>query len=148
MIYSRDGSSFDEGHSFKTDLARVKPDRTRTYLAGSGCCLRDTNGFVIQCNKRPHDDASLNLLDIKKLNNSIGQNFAPHGHTSSVWFVDVSTKIMYPATEVQNIPSANEVGIVLESLQQRHTTMAIAQDLQPGMTLSFETIYHVEGIAD
>jgi hypothetical protein len=26
--------------------------------------------------------------------------------------------------------------------------MAIAQDLQPGMTLSFETIYHLEGIAD
>jgi len=41
MIYSRDGSSFDEGHSFKTDLARVRPDRTRTYLAGAGCCLRD-----------------------------------------------------------------------------------------------------------
>lgn len=47
MIYSRDGSSFDEGHSFKTDLARIRPDRVRTYLAGAGCCLRETNGFVI-----------------------------------------------------------------------------------------------------
>lgn len=47
MIYSRDGSSFDEGHSFKTDLARIRPDRVRTYLAGAGHCLRETNGFVI-----------------------------------------------------------------------------------------------------
>lgn len=47
MIYSRDGSSFDEGHSFITDLARSRPDRVRTYLAGAGCCLRATNGFVI-----------------------------------------------------------------------------------------------------
>ena len=47
LIYSRDGSSFDEGHAFKTDLARTRPDRVRTYLAGAGCCLRQTNGFVI-----------------------------------------------------------------------------------------------------
>jgi hypothetical protein len=40
LIYSRDGSSFDEGHSFKTDLARTRPDRTRTYLAEAGSCLR------------------------------------------------------------------------------------------------------------
>jgi len=47
LIYSRDGSSFDEGHSFKTDLARNRPDRIRTYLADSGCCLRETNGFIV-----------------------------------------------------------------------------------------------------
>lgn len=34
MIYSRDGSSFDEGHAFRADLARARPDRVRTYLAG------------------------------------------------------------------------------------------------------------------
>lgn len=47
IIYSRDGSSFDEGHAFKTDLARTRPDRMRTYLADAGCCLRQTNGFVV-----------------------------------------------------------------------------------------------------
>jgi len=90
LIYSRDGSSFDEGHAFKTDLARTRPDRLRTYLADAGCCLRDTNGFVIQTNKRPHDEASLELLDVKKLHNSKGTNFAPHGHTASVWFLDIN----------------------------------------------------------
>lgn len=116
LIYSRDGSSFDEGHAFKVDLARTRPDRCRTYLAGSGCCLRETNGFIIQSNKRPHDEASLDLLDIKKLYNSVGHNFAPHGETSSVWFIDIETNIMYPARSVASIPAANEVGIVLESL--------------------------------
>jgi len=148
MIYSRDGSSFDEGHAFKTDLARNRPDRCRTYLAGSGCCLRDQNGFVIQANKRPHDEHSLQLLDLKKAHNSPGQNFAPHGHMSSVWFIDISTKMMYEAKDVANIPSGTNIGIVLESLQSRHTTMAIVQDVQEGMSLSFETVHHMEGIAD
>lgn len=118
MIYSRDGSSFDEGHSFKSDLARVMPDRCRTYLAGSGCCMRDTNGFVIQANKRPHDEASLELLDIKHVVNSKGQNFAPHGLTSSVWFIDIDNGngMLHRARDAHLIPSDHQVGIVLESL--------------------------------
>jgi len=102
----------------------------------------------LQTNKRPHDDASLELLDIKKMHNSPGHNFAPHGHTSTVWFIDASTGIMYEAKNVANIPAGNDVGIVLESLQQRHTSMAVVQDVQPGMTLNFQMIYHLEGIAD
>lgn len=117
MIYSRDGSSFDEGHAFKTDLARTRPDRMRTYLAGAGCCLRQTQGFVVQANKRPHDEASLQLLDVKKLNNSPGINFAPVGHTAVLWFMDISNKIMYPASEFDSIPNSSQIGIVLESLQ-------------------------------
>lgn len=129
LINSRDGSSFDEGHTFKTDLARSRPDRVRTYLAGAGCCLRSTEGFVIQTNKRPHDELSLELLDVKKMYNSQGQNFAPHGHTATVWFLDIVTKKLYAPEDSDGIPAANEVGIVLESLQQRHTAMAIVQDL-------------------
>jgi hypothetical protein len=129
MIYSRDGSSFDEGHSFKTDLARIMPDRCRTHLAGAGCCMRDTNGFIVQANKRPHDEASLDLLDIKHMNNSKGHNFAPMGHTSTVWFIDLDhtsiTKMIYPANEVHLIPVTHNVGIVLESLQSRHTIMSV-----------------------
>jgi len=68
-------------------------------------------------NKRPHDDASLDLLDIKKMNNSPGINFAPHGHTSIVWFVDVTSSTMYPAEKVEDIPAANVIGLVVESLQ-------------------------------
>lgn len=151
LIYSRDGSSFDEGHSFKSDLARIMPDRCRTYLAGSGCCMRDTNGFIIQANKRPHDEASLELLDIKHLNVSKGQNFAPEGHVSTVWFIDTSVPgggMMYKASEAHLIPADHQVGIVLESLQSRHTVMSVLQDVQPGMSISFEVIYHMEGIAD
>lgn len=82
------------------------------------------------------------------MNNSKGHNFAPHGHTSSVWFIDIANKKLVPPEEVGDIFGTNEVGIVLESLQQRHTSMALALDLQPGMTLSFESIYHLEGLAD
>lgn len=148
LVYSRDGSSFDEGHAFRVDLARNRPDRARTYLADSGCCLRETNGFVIQTNKRPHDEASLDLLDIRKMHNSTGQNFAPHGHTASVWFIDLDDTVMYEAKDYASIPTGHRVGVVLESLQQRHTAMAIAQGLQSGMSLSFELVYHMEGIAD
>lgn len=119
MIYSRDGSSFDEGHSFKTDLARLMPDRCRTYLAGAGCSMRDTNGFIIQANKRPHDEASLELLDIKHMNVSRGQNFAPQGLTSAVWFIDTDVPgggTLYKASEAHLIPAEHNVGIVLESL--------------------------------
>jgi hypothetical protein len=85
---------------------------------------------VIQSNKRPHDEASLELLDVKKMYNSKGHNFAPLGQTSPVWFVDIATKIMYPPDEVSQIPGGAQVGLVLESLQQRHTSISIAQDLQ------------------
>lgn len=125
LIYSRDGSSFDEGHSFKTDLARTRSDRVRTYLAGAGCCLRDTNGYVIQANKRPHDELSLELQDVKKISTS-SNNFAPQGHTASVWFCDMTGVLLYEASDFATIPNGQSVGIVLESLQQRHTTMAIA----------------------
>lgn len=60
----------------------------------------------------------------------------------------MDTRIMYEPADFHLIPSTSVVGIVLESLQQRHTMISIVQDLQPGMALSFESIYHLEGIAD
>ena len=67
---------------------------------------------------------------------------------ATVWFVDIVTGIMYEPSDEDQIPSTNDIGIVLESLQQRHTTVAIIQEMYSGMALSFETIYHLEGIAD
>lgn len=55
---------------------------------------------------------------------------------------------MFEPNDIGSIPNQAALGIVLESLQQRHTAMAVVQDLQVGMTISFETIYHLEGIAD
>lgn len=63
------------------------------------------------------------------MNNSKGQNFAPLGLTSPVWFVDVASKILYRPDELASIPGGTQVGLVLESLQQRHTSITIAQDL-------------------
>lgn len=56
--------------------------------------------------------------------------------------------MMYKASEAHLIPADHQVGIVLESLQSRHTVMSVLQDVQPGMSISFEVIYHMEGIAD
>lgn len=94
--------------------------------------MRETNGFILQSNKRPHDEASLELTDVKKMMNSAGHNFAPHGETSSVWFLaktGLDPGTLYAARDFDKIASTAEVFIVLESLQQRHTTMSIVQDL-------------------
>jgi len=148
MLYSRDGSSFDEGAALNADLARPRPDRTRLYLAGQGCCLRGQNGFISQVNKRPHDDASFDLLDVQKSVNGRGRDFSPMNEISTVWFYDITDNILYPARDYDTIPAGNLIGLVVESLQQRHTTMAISQDIEVGMSLSFELVYHMEGIAD
>jgi hypothetical protein len=36
---------------------------------------------------------------------------------ATVWFVDIVTGIMYEPSDEDQIPSTNDVGIVLESLQ-------------------------------
>lgn len=89
----------------------------------------------------------MDLLDVKKVSVH-NQNFNPHGHTAVVWFVDTDNNMMYEPQKFGLIPEQSNVGIVLESLQSRHTAMAVVQDLQVGMTISLESIYHLEGIAD
>lgn len=61
ILYSRDGSTFDEGDVLARDLARPRADRMRTYIArASTCDHQGVSGFLAQVNKRPHDEASFN----------------------------------------------------------------------------------------
>lgn len=44
---------------------------------------------------------------------------------SSVWLVDIDNSNMYPLGDADAIPDNVELGIVIESLQQPHTTVTL-----------------------
>lgn len=67
ILYSRDGSTFDEGDAIIRDLARPRSDRIRTYIArANNCDHQGVSGFLAQVNKRPHDEASFNYYDVNR----------------------------------------------------------------------------------
>jgi len=63
IVYGQDGLPVDDDIPLKTELGRPMDDRTRIYLASSqtGEC-RGKVGFIGQCNFRPSNVNSLNLL--------------------------------------------------------------------------------------
>jgi len=104
------------------------------YLAGRMGSLRGQTGFVTQCSFRPHDEESFAYRDSShdKRQALFSDEIAP------LWLIDTTTKYLYPIEQYGEIPNANGIGIVVESLQQRHTYIARLWNRSDSVSLSLE----------
>jgi len=150
VIYAQDGASFTGSAPIVTDLARPRHDRMRATLWGESEALRGKHGFIYQSSKRPFQESCLTLHDIDRSYVSDTTSFEIAGVTSPVFFVDLNTGIACTPQAFQALSAvehSHTFGIILESLQQRHTAITVIQTADPTMTFSIESIYRLEGAA-
>lgn len=117
IIYNRDGSSLDEGRAMLADIGRPKSDRLRCYIANTTDSIRGKLGFLAQANKRPHDERSFGFCDTDDAMGSDYPRLAYGPSVGPLFFMDVTTGLLYPYDSFSLIPAANQVAIVINSLQ-------------------------------
>lgn len=146
MYYNRDGSGLDEATAVATLFERPSSHSTKLYLSGSSHALRGRTGFIGQANYRPFD---MNSFDMKDGHRS-AQEALYGDKITPIWLVDTVTGLLYSPTQIENgeMPAGNQVGIVVQSLQQRHTFIARIEGRSQNLNLSMEWIQHLEGIPE
>lgn len=143
MYYSRNGAAIDETSTINSLFTRPTDSNCKLHLAGATGSIRGTNGFLVQSNFRPYDEHSYDLRDPVASNKALFDD-----DIDAVWFINMADKTLFPGSMISSLTSDAQIGIVVESLQQRHTVMARITGRTDGLALTHERIIHYEGMPE